>query len=77
MSEVLSIEEIEKRYAPDWVLINNPQSDDNLKLLGGEVISAGKDRNELYCKATELRLTHIAVHYLGTWPDNEDMVYLL
>jgi len=72
MSEILSIEEIEKRYAPDWVLINNPQSDENLKLLAGEVISVSKDRNELYGQATELKLGHVAVHYLGEikWPEH-------
>ncbi len=75
MNEVLSIAEIEKRYAPDWVLINNPQTDEDMNLLGGEVITASKDRNELYRKATELRLNHSTVHYLGAWP--EDMVFIL
>ena len=75
MGEILSFEEIEKRYAPDWVLINNPQTDENLKLLAGEVISASKDRNELYRQATELDLAHAAVRYLGPWP--EDMIFIL
>ena len=75
MSEILTIAEIEKRYAPDWVRINHPQSDENMKLLSGEVISAGKDRNALYRQAMELDLGPIAVHYLGAWP--EDMVLLL
>ena len=77
MSEILSIDEIEKRYAPDWVLINNPQTDENLKLLAGEVISSSKDRNELYRQVMELNLAHTAVRYMGTWPDDEDMVYIL
>ena len=77
MSEVLSIDEIEKRYAPDWVLINNPQTDENLILLGGEVISSSKDRNDLYRQIIELNLAHAAVRYMGRWPDDEDMIYLL
>ncbi len=75
MSEILSIEEIEKRYAPDWVLINNPQTDENLKLLSGEVVSVSKDRDELDRKVIELDLAHTAVRYLGPWP--EDMIFIL
>ncbi len=77
MSEILSIAEIEKRYAPDWVLINNPQTDENLKLLAGEVISSSKDRDELYQRATDLKLGHIAVRYLGRWPEDDEMVFIL
>ena len=77
MGEILTIDEIEKRYAPDWVLINNPQTDEKLELLAGEVISFSKDRDELYRRATELRLDHIAVRYLGKWPHDEDMVFIL
>ncbi len=75
MGEFLTIEEIEKRYAPDWVLINNPQTDENLKLLSGEVISTSKDRDELDRKSMELKLAHVAVRYLGPWP--EDMIFIL
>ena len=77
MGEVLSIEEIEQRYAPDWVLINNPQTDENCRVLGGEVISTSRDRDELYRQATERNLHHIAVRYMGPWPDDEDMVFIL
>jgi len=75
MSEILSIEEIEKRYAPDWVLINNPKTDEHLNLLAGEVIFTSTDGDEIYRKATELKLDHIAVRYLGSWP--EDVALLL
>ena len=75
MGEFLTIEEIEKRYAPDWVLINNPQSDEQMQLLAGEVVSSGKDRDELYRRAAELKLGHVAVHYLGAWP--EDTIFIL
>lgn len=75
MTEILTIEEIERRYAPDWVLINNPQTDENCRVLGGEVISTGGSSDDLYRKAAELELDHIAVRYLGSWP--EDMVFIL
>lgn len=70
MDEILTLEQIEARYAPDWVLIAEPQTDDGLHLLGGKVVYHGKDPDELYRKASELGLTRIAVRYLGEWPDD-------
>ena len=75
MSEMLTIEEIEARYAPEWVLIAEPQIDDEQRLLGGRVVYTSTDRDELYRKAMELKLDRIAVRYLGTWP--EDMAFVL
>ena len=75
MGEFLTLEEIERRYAPDWVLINNPQTDENCRVLAGEVVTTSKNSDDLYRRATELDLDNIAVRYLGTWP--EDMALLL
>lgn len=75
MSEILTIEEIEARYAPEWVLIAEPQVNDEQRLLGGRVVYTSTDRDELYRKAMELKLDRIAVRYLGTWP--EDMEFVL
>ena len=38
MDDYLTIEEIEARYAPDWVLIDEPKSDELQRLLGGRVV---------------------------------------
>jgi hypothetical protein len=73
--EVLTIEQIEARYAPEWVLIGDPQVDDEQRLLAGVVLFSSPDRDELYRKAMELKLDHIAVRYLGTWP--ADMAFVL
>ena len=35
MDEMLSIEEIEARFAPEWGLIGEPQTDAEQRLLGG------------------------------------------
>ena len=75
MGETLTIEEIEARYAPFWVLIGEPQIDDEQRLLGGRVLHTSTESDELYRKATELNLDRIAVRYLGTWP--EDMAFVL
>jgi hypothetical protein len=70
MSEMLTIEEIEARYAPFWVLIADPQVAEGPRLLGGVVLFSSPDREELYRKAMELKLDHIAVRYLGPHPEH-------
>lgn len=74
MNSVLTIEEIETRFAPEWVLIGEPQTDDLQRLLGGVVLFHSPDRDEVHRKAQELRLDRIAVRYLGTWPDDMALV---
>jgi len=74
MDEVLTAEEIEARFAPDWVLIGEPQTDEDLNLRSGKVLFHSPDRDEVYRKATELRPGRFAVHYLGTWPEDTALV---
>ena len=73
--EMLTIEEIEARYAPNWVLIGDPQVAEGPRLLAGVVLFSTPDRDELYRKAMELKLDHVAIRYLGTWP--ADMAFVL
>lgn len=75
MDEVLTMNQIQARYAPDWVLIAEPQVDDKLAVLGGKVVFHSPDRDAIYRRATELNLDYIAVRYLGPWP--EDMALVL
>jgi hypothetical protein len=75
MSEVLTIDEIKARFAPDWVLIGDPQTDGSQRLRAGKVLFHSPDREEVYRKAIELRPGHFAFRYLGEWP--EDMVFVL
>jgi hypothetical protein len=75
VDELLPIEEIEARYAPDWVLIGEPQTGEDLSVRAGRVLFHSSDRNEVYRKAGELRPGRFAVRYLGTWP--EDMALVL
>ena len=75
MDEMLTAEEIEGRFAPEWVLISEPQTDDEQRLLRGKVLFHSPNRDEIYRKARELGLERIAVRFLGTWP--EDMALVL
>jgi len=65
MSDVMTIEEIKARYAPEWVLIVEPEIDEFQHLHGGRVAFHSPDRDAVYRKATELRPERCAFRYLG------------
>jgi hypothetical protein len=75
MGEMLTMDEIKARYAPDWVLIGEPQMDEHQRLRAGKVLFHSADREEVYRKAIDLRPGHFAFRYLGDLPD--DMAFVL
>jgi hypothetical protein len=60
-SEFLTVKEIEARYPRQWVLLDNVRSDPGPVIRGGRVRYAASNPDDLYAKATELGLRHIAV----------------
>lgn len=66
MDEILTIGEMESRFAAEWLLVEDPQTDDDLEVLGGTVRFHSKDRDEVYRKAAQLRPSKFAVLYTGT-----------
>jgi hypothetical protein len=44
MDEALSISEIEARFDSEWVLIEDPRTDEALRVRSGTVRGHGKDR---------------------------------
>jgi hypothetical protein len=75
MHELLTLQEIEQRYAPDWVLIGDPQTDDALQLRGGRVLFHSPDRDEVSRKAMEFPPGRYALRFLGERPG--DVVLIL
>jgi hypothetical protein len=75
MDEILTIEQIEARYAPDWVLIGEPQTDECQRLKAGKVLYHSPDRDAVYDRANEMPPGHYAFRFLGKFP--EDMVLVL
>ncbi len=70
MDETLTMDEIKVRYAPDWVLIDEPETDEMQRLLRGRVVFHGSDSDECWDKARELKLERAAVRYLGEPPEH-------
>jgi hypothetical protein len=75
MDEMLTIDEIKARYAPDWVLIGDPEVDESQHLKAGKVLFRSPDGDEVYQKAIDLRPGHFAFRFLGEMP--EDMAFVL
>ena len=55
MDKVLSISEIEAQFMSEWVLVEDPQTNDFFEVQIGKVIYHSKDRDEVYRKAVQLR----------------------
>ena len=61
MAEILNIDELKSRYDGEWVLIGDPVADESLTVVRGSVLWHSKDRDEVYCKARELKPVHSAI----------------
>jgi hypothetical protein len=70
MNEVLTIEEIEARYDGEWVLLEDPQTDDQQNVRGGRLLWHGHDLEEVEQKDLELQPRNAAVLYIGKAPAN-------
>jgi hypothetical protein len=70
MSEIISFAEIQKRFDSEWVLLEDPETDEELMVRRGKLLWHSKDRDEVYRKARELKPKHSAVLYAGKLPEN-------
>jgi hypothetical protein len=74
MDEVMNITEIAARFDAEWVMVEDPQTDDALKVQGGKVRHHSKDRDEIYRLATTLRPARFAILYTGRMPEDTAIV---
>src|SRR5437899_3277391 len=74
MDEVLTIAQIESKFDSEWVLIEDPQTDEALEVHSGTVRWHGKDREEVYRRAVEIRPKRFAIVYTGKMPQGTAIV---
>jgi hypothetical protein len=74
MSTVMTLEEIRRRFASDWVLVEEPQLTESMEVKAGTVVFHSKDRDEVYRKAIELRPRKFAVLFTGKAPKDTAIV---
>ena len=75
MADVMSIQDIRERFGEEWVLLEDPQTNEYLAVQGGTVLCHSKDRDEVHRRLAELRPGRFAIVYTGTIP--EDTAILL
>lgn len=63
--EMLTVAEIAERYAGQWVLIGDPQTEPGPRLLGGRAVFASPRRQDVYNRMVELKLPRGAVRFNG------------
>jgi hypothetical protein len=74
MSDMLTIAEIEARFIAEWVLVEDPQTNDALEVQSGKILCHSKDRDEVYREAVRLRPKRFAMLYTGTLPQDTAIV---
>lgn len=75
MSEILTMEEIEKKFDGEWVLIEDVETNEKLEVIRGRVTYHGNDKNELHRHAMKSKTKRFASLYIGR-PDPK-MEFLL
>jgi hypothetical protein len=74
MGNVLPVEAIEAMFPSEWVLIADPQTDADQRLISGRVLSHSPDRDEVDRKLLELRPARFAFRYTGALPEHMAMI---
>ena len=74
MEKEMTIQEIEARFDSEWVLVENPRTNEALEVLSGKVLHHSKDRDEVYRRAVALRPARSAVLYTGEIPEDTAIV---
>ena len=68
MDDILTAAQIEEQFDSEWILVEDPQTDNALQVQSGRVRWHSKDRDEVYRKAVELRPKRFALLYTGKMP---------
>ena len=51
MDNIMTVEDMKTQFESEWVLVENPQTNDALEVLKGKILHHSKDRDEVYRKA--------------------------
>jgi hypothetical protein len=74
MNEIMTLAEIQSRFDSEWVLVADPEVDEQMQVVQGDVVFHSKSRDEFDRKLIELRLPSSAILYTGRMPENTAIV---
>lgn len=69
-AQMMTMEEIEKQFDGEWVILEDPIVNEQDEIIGGKLLAHSKNRDEVYQVALQQRPKHAASIYLGPMPDN-------
>ena len=75
MNKTLTITEIELQFDSEWVLLEDPQTNEALEVQSGKVLYHSKNRDEFDRKALDFHPKRFAVLYTGQ--PSEEMEFAL
>lgn len=70
----MTIKEMESRFVGEWILVENPLTNEALEVLSGNVLHHSRDRDEVYRRAVALRPKRSAILYTGEIPADTAIV---
>jgi len=68
MASVMTIAEIEDHFQAEWVLVEDPETNDVNEVKSGTVTAHSKDRDEVYRLLASAQPKRFAVLYTGECP---------
>lgn len=75
MPEILSFEEMQHRYAGEWLLIAYTELDNEMNVICGEVLAHSPNRDDIYGAISSSDGQSVAIEYIGAIP--EDLAVIL
>ena len=73
MDNIMTVEDMKTQFESEWVLVENPQTNDALEVLKGKILHHSKDRDEVYRRAVALRPKRSAIVYTGEIPEDMEI----
>lgn len=70
----MTLAEMKSQFEGEWILVEEPQTDEALEVVQGKVLYHGKDRDEVYRQAVVLRPKRSAILYTGEMPEDTAIV---
>jgi hypothetical protein len=64
----MTVEEIRAQFDAEWILVEDPLTNEALDVLGGKVVCHSKDRDEVYRQAIARKSKRNAILYTGQIP---------
>jgi hypothetical protein len=69
MAEILTLEEMARRYDGEWLLIAYTELDEDLNVLRGEVLAHSSSQEEVYRALPLAKGKAVAFEYVGKVPE--------